>query len=81
MSWFDRVSDPTIFGPDLLNLMQSAFDSAWQMHEADFPSPSQKRDLARDALAKAIIGQVEAGERDPDRLKHHGLRELLRFRN
>lgn len=81
MSRFGRLCGPAVFGPDLLHLMQSAFDRAWAMYDAEFAAPSKERDRARDALAKAIVDEVERGERDIARLKQHGLRQLLRFRN
>ena len=70
------------YDPELLKLMQTAFDEAWGMHgfgTGTAHEPAQT--AAREHLAKAILDMVDHGERDPARIKAHALGQLLRFRN
>jgi len=81
MFQYTRLFDPVVFDPELLNIVQKAFDAAWVMHTSDYDEGSPFWDDARQILAKAIIDRAQGGERRVDLLKNHGLRELLRFRN
>ena len=81
LSWYTRVFDPVVFDPQLLDIVQKAFDAAWAMHTGDFAADGASADTARDLLARSIVEKAQDGERDLEQLKNHGLRQLLRFRN
>jgi hypothetical protein len=66
------------YDPELLKLMQTAYDEAWQMQGLD---GSPAHEAAREHLAKAILDVVDHGERDPVKIRSYALGELLRFRN
>lgn len=81
MTRFRVLFDPVVYDPPLLALMQTAFDEAWQMHDAGYEEGSEARDVAREALAKAIMNLAERGERDPTVMRVYGLEALMRLRN
>ena len=81
MSWYTRLFDPIDFDPKRLAIVQEAFDAAWALHTSDFGMGDPLREEAREVLARAIMESAMGGEHDAERLKTHGLRELLRFRN
>lgn len=53
-----------VYGPELVEMMGRAFDSAW----ADFAPQPANKDLARSLMATAIIDAVELGTRDHENL-------------
>jgi hypothetical protein len=59
------------FDPETVNIIAAAYDAAWQEIEANAakPMPLSQRTEASGALTKHIMAAVEAGERDPDKLK------------
>lgn len=76
LKWFGP--EGRTYDPDLLRLMQTAFDQAWEMQNAG-NDPSHEK--ARDHLANAILDVVDRGERDLAKVRSYALGELLRFRN
>jgi hypothetical protein len=52
------------YGPELVETMSRAFDSAW----IDFAPQPANKDLARALMATAIIEAVDLGTRDHDNL-------------
>jgi hypothetical protein len=59
------------FDPETVNLIAAVYNAAWQEIEAAAakPMPLAQRTKASTALAKHIMAAVEAGQRDPDKLK------------
>jgi hypothetical protein len=55
---------PGVYGPELVEMMGGAFDSAW----AEFEPKPANQGLARSLMATSIIAAVELGTRD-----HHNL--------
>jgi hypothetical protein len=70
--------DDRSYDPELLKLMQTAFDEAWQMQ--NLPDDTAQ-DGAREHLAKAVLEAVDYGQRDLVSIKSYALGELLRLRN
>jgi hypothetical protein len=66
------------YDPELLQLMQRAFDEAWAMHTLD-DDPALKE--LREVLANAIVDVVDHGERNPVNIKAYALGQLLQKRN
>ena len=63
------------FAPDDVKLMGSACDDAWKIIRTALVGPSQEYEEGiRSGMASRVIAAVEAGERDPDRLKSIALR-------
>jgi hypothetical protein len=56
----------TSYGPELLKLMTDALDAAWGDHRSGDAIASR---AMRTAMASQIMKAVDAGERDPERLK------------
>lgn len=67
----------TSFGPETIEILASAFDTAWQRVE-NSGSPLALDDAAatRETLAKKIIAAAQAGERDKNRLVEQALSSL-----
>jgi hypothetical protein len=53
-----------VYGPELVETMGRAFDTAW----ADFIPKPANQGLARSLMATAIIEAVETGTRDQERI-------------
>jgi hypothetical protein len=52
------------YGPEVIKLMARALDAAWEAGPSTDTS-----DLQRMAMASRIMAAVDAGERDPEKLK------------
>ena len=63
---------PGAYGPELLKVMGSAFDAAWENFK---PTPNDTV-LARLQMASAIIEAVEAGAREPEVFTTKAVRAL-----
>jgi hypothetical protein len=59
------------FDPETVNIIAAAYDAAWQEIEANAakPMPLAQKTEASAALTKHIMAAVEAGQRDPNKLK------------
>ncbi|HUR42493.1 MAG TPA: hypothetical protein VMZ01_00180, partial [Aestuariivirga sp.] len=57
-----------IFGPDELKLLGQALGEAWSKVLASGAYRDDQAERARAVLAKHIIQQAQAGERDPAKL-------------
>jgi hypothetical protein len=58
-----------LFGPELVETMGRAFDTAW----ADFIPKPANQGLARSLMATAIIEAVETGTRDQESLVRNAI--------
>ena len=81
MSWYTRLFDPVVFDPELLAVVQQAFDAAWTLYASDYGAAGSTYEDAREVLAKAIIECAQDGQTDVNRMKSYGLEALMRFRN
>jgi hypothetical protein len=66
------------YDPELLQLMQTAFDETWAMQGLD-DAPNVR--AMREHVARAILNVVDHGERDPAKIRSYALGELLKLRN
>jgi len=68
------------FGPEAIEAMSAAFDSAWQDLEAsgNIFSSGFTAVWAREKIAERILTMVLCGERDPDLLSDDALAHLAR---
>jgi hypothetical protein len=66
------------FDPETTSLLASAFETAWEMvKKSGSPLAADGQALStREILAKRIIGQAQAGERDPAKLTSDALTHL-----
>jgi hypothetical protein len=56
---------PISYGPELIKLMAAALDAAW----VGTSHPADHNDLQRQAMASRIMAAIDAGERDPEKLR------------
>ena len=56
------------YTPEQIKLMAGVLDAAWEER-----SSTDSSDLQRMAMASRIMAAVDAGERDPEKLKHAAL--------
>jgi hypothetical protein len=66
------------YGPELLSLMQRAFDEAWAAHGIEGAADAK---ALRECLARAIFDFIDQGERDLRVISAHALDQLARIRN
>jgi hypothetical protein len=66
------------FDPELAELMQKAFEAAWQslLQSHDVNAQPSRAAWARETLALRIIDTAQEGERDPDILRDDALAHL-----
>ena len=66
------------FDAETTSLLGSTFDAAWERAETSNSLPIDKEHVLsmRELLAKLIIGMVERGERNPNRLIESALLRL-----
>jgi hypothetical protein len=66
------------FDPETVNLIAAAYHAAWQEIEAATTKPMSlsQRTEASTLLAQHLMAAAEAGERDPDKLKHIALKAM-----
>jgi hypothetical protein len=63
------------FSPDTVRMMGEVFDQAWDSIEADYDGAREAEvELARLALAKAVVLFAGLGNSDPEQLKGKALR-------
>ena len=63
------------FPPETVTMMGEAFDHAWELIEPQYEErPQTETELARLALAKAVVMLAGLGNTDPDTLQRKALR-------
>jgi hypothetical protein len=70
------------FGPDATSVLGTAFEGAWAAvlkSGSPLSSPDNAAET-REILARLILQQVEAGERDPQKLIDNALVSLAKMR-
>ena len=74
----DSFLSNTVFEPDTITLLASAFDTAWDtLKKSGSPvAANHQAAWAREVLAKRIIEMGKKGERDPQRLVDDALAHL-----
>lgn len=73
-----RIIEGASFGPDVLQVVQQAFDEAWAAVADRFTS--HEHEVAREALALAMISATREDSADVARLRDAGTRALkLKF--
>jgi hypothetical protein len=65
----------SVFAPETVKTMGEVFDRAWASIEPQYDErPDPELDLARLALAKAVVMYAGLGHTDPETLKRKALR-------
>ena len=62
-------SGPPVFGPETMQVVHQAFDSAWAVLEAGCGSDPGVVDTRRMELAEAILAVTRDDSRDPEQIK------------
>jgi nucleotide-binding universal stress UspA family protein len=69
-----RISDGKTFEPQVLKLVQRAFDEAWERIADTFPADEHEQ--ARDHLAEAVINVARENSADAAMLRDAALRVM-----
>lgn len=75
MPHVDSIIHQSAFPPETVTMMGEVFDRAWASIQSQYEErPDTETELARLALAKAVVTFVELGTTDPDTLQRRALR-------
>jgi hypothetical protein len=66
----------TVYGPDTLRVITTAFDKAWADLAHSFPPNSPEANACRLKLATAVLAEATEHSRDAHALKNTALRRL-----